>query len=384
MQTPLQAFSAAADKFSDRYQSDWEDEAHAQRGEFLRRFPLDSLPRLSLKRYAIGQNGRETFCFWLEQGTGAWAIILGSPATKFGIYHQKQKGNPDATFRYTKKFSDGRPLRGHEKEAFGNVRRALVELVNAGAARDFPAIDGNPLSQMVKAKTLSLYYPEVYLPICSGDMLLDLADALELGDLPLSEIQHTALALKQEFDHAKGWSNLKYTAFLWEEVLGGDSLFEPTTQSTPTDRVPARPPVVDFDALMAKWRAKGKQSEAFALARERARLQSMGYPELADRILDCTDRPRYGYDFQSFSKPGQPRYIEVKTFTLTNNNQSRFFLSANERAKAEDPEMQDDYYFYLVCYGADGEPIDCQMRQARHVLRNAELVPQTYLVRLNR
>ena len=66
--------------FERRYDSDWEDVAQAQRGEFLSRFPISSLATLELKRYAIGQNGRETFCYWVEPGTREWARIVGATA----------------------------------------------------------------------------------------------------------------------------------------------------------------------------------------------------------------------------------------------------------------------------------------------------------------
>ena len=221
----MKNFAPEAKKYERTYNSDWEDEAHAQRGEFLRRFPLDSLPALTLKEYAIGQNGRETFCYWVEPGTRKWAVIVGATSDKFGVYHGKRKTDLTERFRYTKKFSNGLPNQGAERAAFGNVRKALVELVRYGKSLDFHAIDSNPLSQMLKAKILSLYYPNLYLPICSADNLRDLADVLSLDDTSLSQIQHEAMAIQAKSPAVRKWSALKYSAFLYEHVLGHGPMF---------------------------------------------------------------------------------------------------------------------------------------------------------------
>lgn len=375
-------FSTEAKIYERTYISDWENEAHAQRGEFLQRFPLEELTSLTLKNYAIGQNGRETFCYWIEPGTRKWALIVGATSNKFGIYHGKTKTDPSERFRYTKKFSKDLPDQGAERTVFRHVRKALVDLVQDGGALDFSAIDANPLSQMLKAKTLSLYYPDKYLPICSADNLRDLATALGLKSTSLSQIQHDALTLQARSLGVKKWSLLKYTAFLYEHVLQHGPAYRSWEGKRKTTRKQVNKRKVDFDKLMEIWKEYGKRSEAYALAQEKARLRSIGHPELAQKIQDRTKHPGYGYDFESFSSPEKPRYIEVKTFTSINDSDSRFFLSENERATASRPDMKNNYYFYLVIYGSNGEPVDCQIRHAQQVLDNGKLQPQNYLVHL--
>lgn len=381
---PMRKFSSEAKKYEHTYNPDWENEAHAQRGEFLRRFPLDSLTSLTLRDYAIGQNGRETFCYWVEPGTRKWALIVGATSDKFGVYHGKTKSDPTERFRYTKKFSSGLPNQGAERAAFRNVRKALVELVRDGESLDFRAIDSNPLSQMLKAKTLSLYFPSLYLPICSADNLRDLASALSLDDTSLSQIQHEAMTIQSKSPAVRKWSTLKYSAFLYEHVLGHGPVYRDKKRVRKNPAKQSKERVVDFEKLMKIWQVLGKKSEAYALSFERARLCSIGYPLLAKKILDRTKQPRYGYDFESFTSPSLRRFIEVKTFTPVNDDVSRFFLSANELTTASKPSIRDNYYFYLVIYGPKGEPIDCQVRSARRVLENGEKVAQNYLIRLPR
>lgn len=380
----MPSFSREAKVYERTYDADWEDEAHAQRGEFLRRYPPKDLVSLSLQNYAIGQNGRDTFCYWMEPGTRKWATIVGARSDKFGIYYGKTKSDPTKRFRYTKKFSEGLPSQGAESAAFRNVRNALVALVRDGKSLDFNAIDVNPLSQMVKAKTLSLYYPDKYIPICSAENLNDLADALGLGSTSLSQIQHEAMTTQAKSPEVRKWSTLKYTAFLYEQVLHHGTVYRnwERKRKHPAKRVKDR--TVDFEKLMKLWQRLGRMSEEYALEHEKARLHSIGYPALARKIKDRTKQPGYGYDFESFSSVDQPRFIEVKTFTPVNDDVSRFYLSENERSTANKPSMRDNYYFYLVIYGPKGDPVDCQMRSARQVLNEGEILAQNYLVRLAR
>lgn len=366
------------------YFDGWEGEAHAQRHEFLRRFPANDLPSLTLKKYAIGQNGRETFCYWVEPGTRKWATIVGATSDKFGVYHGRKKPDQRERFRYTKKFGRDLPAEGEERAAFREIRKALLALLRDGGELNFVGVDTNPLSQMLKAKVLSLYYPDKYIPICSKENLRDLAPKLDLDATSLSQIQHEALVTKRKSPGVRSWSTLKYTAFLYDHVLQHGPIDRNLEHRRSASKGASKDGRVDFEKLMALWRKLGKQSEAYALAQERARLTSLGYANLARRIKDRTDQPRHGYDYESFSGPNQPRYIEVKTFTAINGKVSRFFLSQNEHAIASIPKMGKNYYFYLVVYGPNQEPIDCQMRSAMEVLAEADIEAQNYLVRLNR
>lgn len=378
-------FAAEAREYNLTYNADWEDEAQIQRGLFLDMFPVNSLAKLTLENYAIG-HGKKTFCHWLEPGTRKWAAIAGSPADKFGIYFGKTKSDPTPRYRYVKKFSHDLPSEGAEREAFSRVRQALLSLMKDGEALDFDAIDANPLSQMVKAKTLSLYYPHKYLPLCSADTLRDLAPKLGLDDRSPSQIQHEALAVQAKSAGVRAWTPLKFTAFLYEMVLRngpiyGDWQGKPKAKAEKKANKERTP---DFEKLMKLWAELGQKSEQFALAHEKARLRSLGHDALATMIKDRTKQPAYGYDFESFSEPGQPRYIEVKTFTPLNGDVSRFFLSHHEHATASSPKMHEHYYFYLVMYGPNREPIDCQVRSARQVLKEGTLQASSYLVRLSR
>lgn len=373
----LKSLVEDAKKFNRIYDGQWEDEADMQRGEFLKRFPVKSLSSLTLGNYAIGQNKGRTFCHWAEPGTDKWARITGATASKFGVYFGFAGKGTEERYRYTKKFAGDLPLEGAQTEVFRNVHTRLLSLVERGRALDFHSVDLNPLSQMLKAKVLSLYFDDLYLPICSDDILCDVAQDLNFDSISPSEIQHQALLLKQKSPVFRDWSNLKLTDFLLRRVSG-----ELAGAGPPPSKAPPKKPRVpnldfepDFEEMARKAREKGEKSERFALEREESRLRSRGLTALIPKIQDRTKKPRYGYDFESFSSLKQPRYIEVKTFTA-----SRFFVSANELRIAQDEEKGKRYFFYLVTYDRAGEPDNCLIYRADEVLGWCDLKPQNFMV----
>lgn len=366
-----------AQKFDLIYDDRLEDDADAQRGEFLRRFPIESVPKLKLDEYVIGTKLRGTFCYWTEPGTDKWARITGASATKFGIYFGKTKQDPDKRYRYTKKFAGDLPLVGEHGKVYKNVHAHLLNLLDRGRDLDFLAVDQNPLSPMFKAKVLSLYFKDLYLPICSEDILRDVARDIDFYSISPSEIQHQALQLRKKSPVFYNWHNLKLTEFLLRRVAGkldGIEALEPkqTQRRTKVLNLDHEP---NFDELAKKAREKGEKSERFARKWEEGRLASRGLEYLANRILDRTKKPRYGFDFESFTTAKVKRYIEVKTFSG-----SRFFLSANELRLAQDDEIGPHYYFYLVTYDKNGEPDACHSFRAADVLEWCLLKPQTFMV----
>lgn len=356
--------------FEENYKDEWESEAHGQRGAFLRMFPRATLPRLSLHKYVIGKGDRTSFCYMVEFGTKTWALVSGSSADKFGIYH----GKTAARYLYSKKFAKGLPLQGYEREVFRSIRGILVDLLSAGENGDFAAIDTNPLSQMFKAKILSLYFPDQYMNVCDGTYLRDFAKKLSIDSTSESTIQAELLRVKQSNQITQSWTQLKFMAYLFRVVLG----VEPGNASpvAPNKKIKkGEKPEVDFEKLQKRGAELGRMSEKFALKFEGDRLLSEGLSEFVDRIKDRTKRPGYGYDFQSWSTTKVQRYVEVKTFT-----RGCFYLPVNEHRVSISADHTSEYYFYLVEYGSDGKPTSVLVRKAADLYKDAALNPYLYLV----
>lgn len=361
--------------FSEIFDSMREDKAVITRGEFLRHYPLEKLQRLTLDEYVIGKD-TPSFCAYVEAKTRSWANVQGATSSKFGIYFGKTKHDPEKKYRVTKKFGN------NTEEAFRNVKKELLNLIEAGKSKNFKAIDENPHSQMFKAKILSLYFPDLYLNICSADHIEHLA--LETG-VPekqfTSEYQH--LLVKKKLDNvvSRDWSNPKFMAFLYDKYLPKKPKASPSRIVKKRQKVRRK---VNFEDINANRDKIGKLSEEFAIKWEKDRLIGLGYNELADKIKDRRDTPSYGYDYLSYNSPKNNRYIEVKSVGRDKvEGCHRFFLSDNELTISLSDEYSDNYYFYLVFYGKDGQPCDVLAKRAKEFYENSETTSCAYVVRFD-
>jgi hypothetical protein len=368
--------SKELDAFAHNYDSSRENKALITRGEFLRAFPLNSLKNLTLDEYVIGK-GTASFCASVEVKTKAWANVQGSTAIKFGIYFGKTKTDPTMIYRFAKRFG------GTKKEAFIAVKEALLHLVKSGRSKNFREIDTNTLSQMFKAKILSLYFPELYLNVCSAEHIEKIALELKIPKQKfVSEYQHLLVQKKLTNEITKEWSNPKFMAYLYAKFIRGElETLTSTTVKKPRQKARRR---VNFEDIAANRDAIGKLSEEYAIEWERNRLIGLGYPELAAKIDDRRDIPSYGYDYRSFSAPGQERYIEVKSVGRDRKEGCyRFYLSENELSISKSDECCTDYYFYLVLYGKDGKPSSVLAKHATEIYQNTEIIPCEYVVRFD-
>lgn len=360
------------DKYNRDFDTSFEAAAAQQRGAFLIAFPLRKLSKLTIDEYVIGK-GLPSFCAYVEPKTALWANILGATSLKFGIYFGKTKS--DALLRY--RFAEGKF--GHSKDAaFGAIKEALLQLVKDGSALRFEEIDRNPLSQMFKAKILSLYFPEKFLNVCSSEHIEDLASKLGRDDGWISERQNFLLQVKLRNPKTKNWSNPKAMAFLYNTYLG--SLNKPMHLKGSRKR---EAPKIDIDEMLERRKQIGKTSELYALKWEKERLLGLGYNKLVKKIEDCRHRPGYGYDFSSHSESDVKRFIEVKTAGKNWKGVGiRFFLSQNEHEVSKKVGYSDQYYFYLVYY-EDLVPVKVEEWPAAELYETCEFGPNGYVVALN-
>lgn len=369
--------TAQVQAFEQDYDITHEDIAAQTRGRFLEAFPLTSLPKIKLDDYVIGHQ-QPTFCAHVEAKTRPWANIQGATSEKFGIYFGKTKSNPEKIYRFTRRFGNTK------EEAFRSVKDALLALVSLGQSSDldFDAIDANPLSQMFKAKILSLYFPDRFLNVCSAEHLELLGMGLGYGeDLPSSQYQHLLLKKKLSNRITKGWSNPKFMMFLYDTYVRTDHRPTVTVQKP---RKKAAHRTVNFEDVQNQRDVIGKAAEAFALAWEKQRLEGVGLAQLIPKIEDRRDRPGYGYDFLSHTSPRQQRYIEVKSVgKLPNGEGHRFFLSDNEHAVSKSAEHCENYFFYLVFFDRNSQPEELRPICADELYQKGEMLPASYVVRFD-
>ena len=89
----------------------------------------------------------------------------------------------------------------------------------------------------------------------------------------------------------------------------------------------------------------GKQGEKIVLDYEIASLIKAGKKELADKVVDVSDRADLGYDILSFLLDGRNKYIEVKT---ARSEKSKFYISLNEMDFLKKNDQQAFVYRVII------------------------------------
>ncbi len=374
MTTRFKLDTAALRSFDSAYDSSHSAIASQTRGDFLNAFPKARLNKIRLDEYVIGHQ-TPTFCTYVEAKTRAWANIQGSTADKFGIYFGKTKSDPKKIYRFTQKYGKTK------EEAFRSVKTALLALVHLGGEKqlDFSAIDANPLSQMFKAKILSLYYPDRFLSVCSSEHLEMLGNILGCpNDLFVSQYQHLLLKAKQSSAITMNWSNPKFMTFLYETYV-----YDHITPTNPIKKPRKKAHrKVNFEEVQNQRNEIGKAAEEFALKWEKQRLTGENLETLIPKIKDRRDRPGYGYDFLSHTSSKKLRFIEVKSVgKLPKGEGYRLFLSDNEHLVSMSVDHKNEYFFYLVFFDGKKQPAALQPILASKLYKLSNMTPASYVVR---
>lgn len=105
---------------------EWRDVSRIQCQAFLEVFPREKLSELTLENYIIG-TGEQTFCWWLEIGTGQYAAINGVYSDKYGVF---QGGKP-ATLKVAHHLKGFTP-----EKVFERVKPFIIDVAAKAAAGD--------------------------------------------------------------------------------------------------------------------------------------------------------------------------------------------------------------------------------------------------------
>jgi 5-methylcytosine-specific restriction protein B len=142
------------------------------REEFVRRFPKERLGKLTLKQYALGHDDyKDSFCYWLERKTQQLGSIRGGNVSKFWVWWDGNKKDW--------KWINWLAVDSAEK-ALAAVLERLVKLVQQAEQGDFQKLDDSDLPASLRAKPLSLYFPDQFLPVANFDHLKHFEAVFEL------------------------------------------------------------------------------------------------------------------------------------------------------------------------------------------------------------
>ena len=121
---------------------------------------------------------------------------------------------------------------------------------------------------------------------------------------------------------------------------------ETVARITKNDPKPRLPRKMDWAQRDEANRKLGRAGEQWVIGFEQRRLADAGYPELFQQLDWVSDRlgDGVGYDILSHERPGEHRFIEVKT--TNGGHASSFIISRNELDFSA--EVEDAFHLYRV------------------------------------
>ncbi|MCM1139514.1 MAG: EVE domain-containing protein [Muribaculum sp.] len=152
-----------------------EIDRHKLYEEFQNRYPLESLPNMTLSEYTdLVPN--ESFCNWIESKVEKLGSIWGSNSYKFGIFRYKNIVKDNSKFQYDDNYAWYSRYNASDSEAaFKIVRNAIVEIANAARNHDLDTIFNNDiLNGMYKWKIAFLYSDKWLIPIYNQEWLKEI------------------------------------------------------------------------------------------------------------------------------------------------------------------------------------------------------------------
>ncbi len=206
--------------------------ADEQREEFLRRFPLDSIPNLTLEQYCIGKGDRDNFCWWVERGTKLYNSYFPGSSAAYGVWYsakpgknQKWYGNDGPGYGKTSQIQSYLKEHADATEADA-LREVILKPLHAflmSRGRDkTSAIRQLMIGNGFILKLLNLYFPEDYIVINSGKWITKILSAI--GEDASIDVFEGNRKILQFFDRKKeqfpdsDFTQYDFVAFLEKEL----------------------------------------------------------------------------------------------------------------------------------------------------------------------
>ena len=140
-------------------------QAKEERKEFISKFPMNSLDKLTPETYCIGKSDRENLCWWIERGTNALSKYSPGSSMSYGMYWEKR------TQSYRMVSTLVRYREAHPEMDEGEV---LTEMIAKPLKRVVKTHGAKEVLQNIQVvgkgfllKLLILYYPNEFLEVNS-------------------------------------------------------------------------------------------------------------------------------------------------------------------------------------------------------------------------
>ncbi len=330
---------------------------------FLKLFPQEKIKNLDIDEYVVGK-GAKTFCWWIEDELAAHGDIRPKNLTsfqKFGLDYDKT----NKAYRFGGKKVKKTRFGSNYEEIFANIRKALVELIEAASSHDYDTIAECPLNDLFKNKITYLYNRDEYLPIYSDG---DLNVVLALLDIPFSVEENRIFKRKKLFDFYKQLgrndiSTLDFMRFIYNEA-GYRPFLRSENNLKLKDKVNAKKYIlIDVDKTTEINKEKksggnglvtetaetiqtkkmsGKKGEEIVKEYLLLHKEELGVIGEIDCACEYNDYAHYDYSYETSTGT---IYIDVKATKSNRKNVVNF-----EMSDAEFDFMQKHYDSYYIFY----------------------------------
>lgn len=189
--------------------------------EFIKKFPLEDLDKLSLEEYVVIKSKyedtyKDTFTYWLERRKNTGGAIGGGNASKFYIY-MDNTGDYCIGYGSKRRYLHGDELKSEYSKLNKSIIKA-IELAKQDKVSEIKNLDC-PIWNMVLLKILSIYVPDKFMDIFSSNVLLPLAETLNLkiDTVPenIIEINYEATKALLSMEQFKDWSISNLSEFIY-------------------------------------------------------------------------------------------------------------------------------------------------------------------------
>jgi hypothetical protein len=147
------------------------------RDKFNRDFPKENILNLTLEDYALGnpEQNPDSFSHQIEFATKELGSVSGGDAKKHGVYWSKKKQG----------YEHSKHLSSNPDEAFLKIKNTLFNLIEKVENYDFENLDkiADQIgfnNNTLRVKPLSLYFPDLFLPIAMPHHLDEFLRLLKL------------------------------------------------------------------------------------------------------------------------------------------------------------------------------------------------------------
>lgn len=195
---------------------------------FLKSWNVERIRTMSLIEYAHLED-HDSLCYWLEYGTKYLGAIGRISLNKFELWEiQNDKDFKDDRFKKQNGYAWNRNKGQNLTEAFVEVRRLVVDVVEKSLAGEWQAIEHIPFHSIGKWKLAFLFSDKRLLPVYSKRALLAISDGLGLeftSNAQVYQLQEGILTTKPDNEDVIDYSNRLYDQFARSPVEPNYYLF---------------------------------------------------------------------------------------------------------------------------------------------------------------